>query len=174
MTDLKKSRGINLIATNNSWGGGGYSTSLYNAIERANAEGILFVAAAGNSSNNNDAAPSYPSSYSNTNIIAVASITSGGALSSFSSYGATSVDIGAPGSSILSTLPTTNNRSTYGTYSGTSMATPHVTGACALYKSIYPSATASTIKSAILSKSVATSSLNGKVLSNGRLSVAGF
>jgi subtilisin family serine protease len=174
MTHLKKSRGINLIATNNSWGGGGYSTSLYNAIERANAEGILFVAAAGNASNNNDAAPSYPSSYSNTNIIAVASITSGGALSSFSSYGASSVDIGAPGSSILSTLPTTSNRSTYGTYSGTSMATPHVTGACALYKSIYPSATASTIKSTILSKSVATSSLNGRVLSNGRLSVAGF
>lgn len=174
MTDLKKSRGINLIATNNSWGGGGYSTSLYDAIQRANAEGILFVAAAGNASNNNDAAPSYPSSYTNSNIIAVASITSGGALSSFSSYGATSVDIGAPGSYILSTLPTTSNRSTYGTYSGTSMATPHVTGAVALYKSIYPSATASTIKSAILSKSVATSSLSGRVLSNGRLSVAGF
>lgn len=173
ITDLKKNRGINIVASNNSWGGGGYSSSLYNAITRANAEGILFVAAAGNSSSNNDASPAYPASYNHTNIIAVASITSSGALSSFSNYGATTVDIGAPGSGIYSTLPATNGGSTYGSYSGTSMATPHVTGACALYRSINPSHSMSTVKSAVLN-GLSTSSLSGKCVSGKRLNVAGF
>jgi hypothetical protein len=169
-TNLKK-KGLNIVATNNSWGGGGYSTALYDAIQRANNAGVLFIAAAGNSGTNNDATPSYPSSYNNANVIAVASITSTGALSSFSQYGATSVDIGAPGSSIYSTLPGTGG---YGTYSGTSMATPHVAGAAALYKALNPSATAAQVKDAILKGATPTPSLNGKVLTNGRLNVAGF
>jgi subtilisin family serine protease len=174
MTDLKQ-RGINLVATNNSWGGGGYSQGLYDAIDRANAEGILFVAAAGNGGSdgvgdNNDATPHYPSSYANENIISVAAITNTGAISSFSNYGATSVDIGAPGSGIYSTLP----GNSYGSYSGTSMATPHVTGAAALYKAANPSADAAAIKSAILSAAVPTSSLAGKTVTGGRLNVSGF
>lgn len=177
-TDLKTRHGLNIVATNNSWGGGGFSQGLQDAIERANAANILFVAAAGNGGSdgvgdNNDAVANYPSNYPNDNVIAVASITSSGALSSFSNYGATKVDIGAPGSGINSTLPNSAGNS-YGSYSGTSMATPHVTGACALYKTSNPGANAAQIKAAILGSAVATPSLNGKCVSNGRLNVSGF
>ncbi len=146
ITNLKIRQGINIVATNNSWGGGGFSQGLLDAINRAGAANILFVAAAGNAARNTDATPSYPASYNSPNVLSVASITSTGALSSFSNFGATTVDIGAPGSAINSTLP----GGTYGSYSGTSMATPHVTGAAALYASTHPTATAAQIKSAIM------------------------
>jgi subtilisin family serine protease len=161
---------IDIVATNNSWGGGGYSQALFDAIQRANNAGILFVAAAGNNGINIDKRLSYPAAYSNPNVISVASITSTGALSSFSNFGAKNVDLGAPGSAITSTLP----GNTYGSYSGTSMATPHVTGAVALFKSLNPSATAAAIKDAILSKGTATTSLSGKTLTGKRLNVSGF
>lgn len=176
-TNLKRTQGLNIVATNNSWGGGGFSQALKDAIDRANAQNILFVAAAGNSGTNNDATPSYPSGYTSPNIIAVASITSTGALSSFSQYGATTVDIGAPGSAIWSTVPKSAKGkilSAYASYSGTSMATPHVTGAVALYKSLNPTATASQIKAAIMSSATPTASLAGKTVTGGRLNVAGF
>jgi subtilisin family serine protease len=180
-TDLKLRHNLNLVATNNSWGGGGFSQGLFDAIERANQAGILFIAAAGNSGSDNDATPSYPASYSNANIIAVASITNTGALSSFSQYGATSVDIGAPGSGIWSTVPVAVGKgknatigSGYASYNGTSMATPHVAGAAALYASINPSASAAQIKNAIMSSATPTASLSGKVVTNGRLNVSGF
>lgn len=176
-TDLKTSQGLNIIATSNSWGGGGFSQALKDAIDRADAAGILFVAAAGNSGTNNDATPSYPSSYTSSNIIAVASITSTGGLSSFSQYGATSVDIGAPGSAVWSTIPKKQGNkvlSSYASYSGTSMATPHVSGAVALYKSVNPGATAAQIKTAILNSATPTASLAGKCVTGGRLNVSGF
>jgi len=181
-TDLKMRHGLNFVATNNSWGGGGYSQALYDAIERANAANILFVAAAGNGGSdgvgdNNDATPHYPSSYGNANIIAVASITSTGARSGFSNYGATSVDIGAPGSSIYSTLPKSSKGkiiSSYGAYSGTSMATPHVSGAVALFAARNPGASAAQIKAGILGSAVPTASLQGRTTTGGRLDVSGF
>ncbi len=170
ITDLKTRHGLNLPATNNSWGGGGYSQALYDAIERANVANVLFIAAAGNGGNDgvgddNDATPHYPSSYTNENIIAVASITSTGAKSGFSNYGATSVDLGAPGSAIYSTTP----RNGYKSYSGTSMATPHVTGAAALYASTHSGASAAKIKTALLGSTIPTTSLTGITVTGGRL-----
>ena len=176
-TDLKTRHGLNLVATNNSWGGGGFSQGLKDAIDRAGAANILFIAAAGNSGTNNDATLSYPSGYTSANIIAVASITSAGGLSSFSQYGATTVDIGAPGSGIWSSIPASSKGkiiSSYASYNGTSMATPHVTGAAALYASTHPGATASDIKAGILGSAAATSSLTGKCVTGGRLNVSGF
>ncbi len=177
ITDLKLRHGLNLPATNNSWGGGGFSQGLKDAITRANNANILFVAAAGNSGNNIDATASYPASYPNANIIAVAAIDSKGNLASWSNYGSTSVDLGAPGVDVNSTLPARSGSSiisSYGSYSGTSMATPHVTGAAALYASTHSGATAAQIKNAILSAAVATTSLAGKTVTGGRLNVSGF
>lgn len=172
--DLKSRHGLNIVATNNSWGGGGFSQALQDAIGRANTANILFIAAAGNSSQDINVANSYPAGYPNENIISVASITSSGALSSFSNYGVTNVDIGAPGSGIWSTVPTKSGASGYASYSGTSMATPHVTGAVALYASLNPGASAATIKSAILDAAMPTPSLKGKCITGGRLNVSGF
>jgi len=176
-TDLKTRHSLNLVATSNSWGGGGFSKGLADAITRANNANILFIAAAGNESNNNDANASYPGNYSSANVIAVAAIDRNGALASFSNYGATTVDIGAPGVAVTSTVPTSSkNRglSGYASYSGTSMATPHVSGAAALYASTHPGATAAQIKAAILGSATPTASLAGKTATGGRLNVSGF
>ena len=113
---------------NNSWGGGGYSQALYDAIMRARNAGVLFVAAAGNSNVNNDVANFYPASYQIDNVLSVAATDRLDNRSSFSNYGYARVALGAPGSSIYSTYP--NN--SYNSISGTSMASPHVAGAAAL------------------------------------------
>lgn len=177
LTDLKTRHGINLVASNNSWGGGGYSQGLSDAITRANSANILFVAAAGNDAYNNDTRDSYPSNYTQANVIAVASTTSTGGLSSFSQWGATTVDLGAPGSAISSTVPKSSKGkviSAYASYSGTSMATPHVAGAVAMYAAANPGSSAAQIKSAILGSTTPTPSLQGKVVTGGRLNVSGF
>jgi subtilisin family serine protease len=164
-----KARGVNIVATNNSWGGGGYSQALGDAIGRANSANILFIAAAGNGGSdgvgdNNDTTPSYPANYPHANVISVAAITNTGARSSFSNYGPTSVDLGAPGSAIWSTTAYNG----YSSFNGTSMATPHVTGAAALYASTHPGATAAAIKNALLSSAVPTASMANTV-TGGRL-----
>jgi subtilisin family serine protease len=178
VTDMKtRHPGTNIVATNNSWGGGGFSQGLQDAIGRADNAGILFVAAAGNSAYDNDATASYPSNYPNANVIAVASTTNTGALSSFSQWGKTTVDLGAPGSAIMSTVPVSSKGSLtsgYASYSGTSMATPHVTGCVALYASSHAGASAASIKSAILAATVPTASLSNKTVTGGRLNCSGF
>jgi subtilisin family serine protease len=153
--------------TSNSWGGGGFSTALRDAIEEAGNQGILFIVAAGNDSGDNDDYPQYPASYDLDNIIAVASTDHTDALSWFSNYGLESVDVGAPGSDILSTFP--NN--SYGTLSGTSMATPHVSGAVSLVWAAAPTMTALEVKNAILSTVDPIPALAGRVVSGGRLNV---
>lgn len=182
ITDLKTRHGLNIVATNNSWGGGGFSQALLDAINRGGKAEILFIAAAGNGGSdgvgdNNDTKSNYPSNYQCTSngkdydcVIAVAAITSNGSKASFSNYGAATVDLGAPGSVIWST--TAYNK--YSSYSGTSMATPHVTGAAALYASKNPGATAAQIKAAILDKTIRTTSLSGKTVTGGRLNVGEF
>lgn len=162
-----KQRGINVRVSSNSWGGGGYSQALYEAISRANDAGILFVAAAGNDSNDNDATPSYPASFELPNVVSVAALDQSQNLAWFSNYGAASVDIAAPGVGILSTTP--NN--TYSSYSGTSMATPHVSGALALLLAAEPSLSNAEALDRMYNSGVALSSLNGVVRSGRMLNV---
>ncbi len=159
---MKDTYGINIRLTNNSWGGGGFSSALKDAIEDA---GILFVAAAGNSNSNNDSSPHYPSNYTSAEVLSVASTDHFDSKSSFSSYGATSVDLGAPGSSILSTYP--GNSYTY--LSGTSMASPHVAGVAALVLAVEPGLTTAGLKSRIMSSVDPIAALSGITVTGGRL-----
>lgn len=154
-----KQSGVNIIVANNSWGGGGFNQALLNAIENLNNVGVLFAAAAGNESTDNDSSPHYPSDYEVDNLISVAAIDRNGNLASFSNYGAESVDIAAPGVDILSTIP--NAR--YAEYSGTSMATPHVSGLLALLAASDPSLTPAQLKNRLFTSARVMSSLDGLV-----------
>jgi len=162
------SNDIGVDLTSNSWGGGGFSALLQTAIANAGAAGQLFIAAAGNDGSNTDTILNYPSGYAVDTIVAVASSTSTDTRSSFSNYGAVTVDLAAPGSSIYSTIP----GSSYATYSGTSMATPHVAGAVALLKSVVPGMTAAEIKSRLLSTVDPVSAFATNTVSRGRMNVA--
>jgi len=153
--------------TNNSWGGGGYTQTLYDAIAAAGAAGQLFVAAAGNSGLDNDLSPHYPSSYDLDSIIAVAATDHNDQLASFSNYGATSVDLAAPGVNIYSTLPGNN----YDWFNGTSMAAPHVAGAAALLKAYNPLLSALEIKAALMDSVDPVPGLGGLMVTGGRLNV---
>lgn len=159
-TNLKRQKQLRVVATNNSWGGGGYSSALASAIADAATENILFVAAAGNSAQNVDTTPSYPAAYQIANVIAVASTTSSSTLSSFSNYGSMTVHIGAPGSNINSTVP-----GSYAVYSGTSMASPHVAGVAALASSACATQfSASALKNILLSTGSPLPALSGKTI----------
>lgn len=168
LTDLKTRHGLNIVASNNSWGGGGFSQTLKDAITRCEQVNILTVCAAGNNGRNTDTQPFYPSCYDNVSIISVASITSTGARSSFSNYGATSVDIGAPGSGVWSTVPGTGNTSAYASYNGTSMASPHMTGVLALLAAAEPGLEGARLKARLLGRGTSTSSLTGITLTGRR------
>ncbi len=117
-----------LKVLSNSWGGSGYNPAMLSAIQSANNAGLLFVAAAGNDNKNTDSSANYPSNYDVPNVISIAALNQNGSRASFSNYGASTVDIGAPGVGIYSTVLGTG----YASYNGTSMATPHVAGIAAL------------------------------------------
>jgi subtilisin family serine protease len=155
------------VVTNNSWGGDGYSQALADGIATADSRGTLFVAAAGNNFSDNDASPNYPSNYELPNILAVASTTNRDARSWFSNYGLKSVDLGAPGSSILSTWP----GASYRYLDGTSMAAPHVSGAVALAKAAFPASSAEGLKALLLRTVDPNTSLAGRTTTGGRLNV---
>jgi serine protease len=155
----------NVRVLSNSWGGGGFSQALLNEIIAAGSSDMLFVAAAGNSGTNNDTTPSYPASYAASNIIAVAATDNRDALASFSNYGAASVELGAPGVYIASTTPNGG----YAYMSGTSMATPHVSGTAALTLAACPALTTSQLVSTIVAAVDPVASLAGKTSTGGRL-----
>lgn len=160
-----KKRGVNIRVLSNSWGGGDYSQALHDAIKALNKEGILFVAAAGNSATDTDKYPHYPSSYQADNVLSVAAINNQDNMASFSNYGAKSVHIAAPGVDIYSTIPGND----YAFFSGTSMATPHVSGVASLMLANDPSLTPKEIINRIVSTATKTTALNGKVISGGRI-----
>ncbi|MBC7658317.1 MAG: S8 family serine peptidase [Chitinophagaceae bacterium] len=157
---------LGVFVTNNSWGGGAYSDAIFASIQKAADANILFVAASGNESANNDSGEHYPSNYNLPNIISVASINRRDQLSTFSNFGAKTVDVAAPGEEIFSTVP----GGLYALKSGTSMATPHVTGALALIRSVFPNIPALDIRAKLLASSVQTPALIDKVIS-GRINV---
>lgn len=142
----RKDEGEKIAAVSNSWGGYAYSSSLYDAISRLAEKGILFVAAAGNSSRDNDVTPLYPASYNLPNIISVASSDENDNRSYFSNYGRTTVHIAAPGSFIYSTIPSEG----YDYKSGTSMATPFVAGVTGLISAYTGDTDATKLKNIIL------------------------
>jgi len=167
---LKNEYGQNVLITNNSWGGGGFSQSLKDAMNGLDQPGmlpILHVAAAGNDDLDTDTSPHYPSSYDLDNIISVAATDHNDNYASFSNYGPISVDLAAPGVNTLSTMLGNN----YGFDSGTSVATPHVSGAAALFWSSFPTSTASQVKSEILSEVDPLSDLSKNTQTNGRLNI---
>lgn len=150
---------------NNSWGGGGYSNSLVDAVAYAYSKRAVFVAAAGNSSLNNDVSPTYPASYSVPGIMSVAATTDADNLASYSNYGVSTVHLGSPGSSIWSSL----RNQAYGRSSGTSMAAPFVSGIAAMVVRENPQLSAYQVKQIILSGAQQISSLQSKTITKARL-----
>lgn len=151
--------------TTNSWGGGGRSAALEDAIEASGDAGLLFIAASGNSAQDLDGTPSYPTAYPSDNIVSVNSTDRNDSMSSFSNYGLTTTDLAAPGSAILSTIP----EGEYKSMSGTSMATPHVTGVAALIYSAFPELTHLQVKERLMWSGDAPSGLAGTSVSGRRL-----
>ncbi|RYD38453.1 MAG: hypothetical protein EOP86_00845 [Verrucomicrobiaceae bacterium] len=174
LTALKTRKGLNIVALNNSWSGAGFSQALLDAVTRAAGANILVVAAASNNSSNNDLTPVYPANYDTTPgagydaVISVAGINSIGDKRLTSDWGATSVDLGAPGEEVLSTVPT----GAYALKNGTSMATPHVSGAIALYATTHPGATAAQSRYDLLTTGAPTLSLSGITATGARLDAA--
>ncbi|MES2855339.1 MAG: S8 family peptidase [Bdellovibrionota bacterium] len=176
----------------NSWGGNGEdpaeeadNKALRESIVAAEQAGVLFVAAAGNGDaqgkgydNDTSKTPSYPASYDHDVIVAVAALDSADALGTFSNWGARSVDLGAPGVAVFSTTVGNLYSDTvvdlFGmkvTWDGTSMATPHVAGAAALYLSNHPTATWKEVKNALLSSTKKIPAMSGKSTTGGKLNV---
>ncbi len=149
----------------NSWGGGERSEALKEAIERARDAGIVFVAAAGNESSNNDRRETFPANYDVENVITVGAMEGKGKRSSFSNYGATKVHVFAPGSNIYSTV----RSGRYQSMSGTSMATPLVSGAVGLLLSHEPNLSVSEVRERVIATAVNNGELEDMSVSNGRM-----
>ena len=164
-----RARGENLRVTSNSWGSARGSEQvsplLKSAIDAAGSLGIVNVFGAGNDGTDNDAIPFDPASYDSSSIVSVASSGPTDRRSFFSNYGATSVDLAAPGEDILSTVPGGD----YDYMSGTSMATPHVAGVAALLMKLDPTLTAEAVRALLMANVDQSSRWTNRVASGGRL-----
>lgn len=160
--------GVDIMS--NSWGGGGRSQALEDAIKSARDAGIIFTAAAGNSSTNNDTTAQYPANYDLENVISVAAHNYNDKLATFSCYGAKTVHVAGPGRNIYSTVP--GNK--YEVYSGTSMATPHVTGVIGLYLAQHGKQDPATLREKLMQTSVYSKSYGRRVISGGRVDAYNF
>lgn len=161
---------LNVDIMSNSWGGGGYSQALKDSIIAAKNAGIVFTAAAGNSSSDNNSQPHYPSNYDVENVISVAANNYNDQLAFFSCYGSKTVHVAAPGRNILSTTP--NN--SYDVYSGTSMATPHVTGVVGLYIAQYGRSDVLQLRENLMKSSVYSRAYGRKTIGKGRVDAFNF
>lgn len=155
---------MNVDLMSNSWGGGGFSQALKDSIEAAKNAGILFVAAAGNSSTDNDSKPHYPSNYEVDNVVSVAAHGHNDELASFSCYGKRTVHVAAPGKNILSTV----KNGGYDVYSGTSMATPHVSGVLGLLLAHEGRSDVKQVRERLMATSVYVNTYRKKLISEGR------
>jgi len=163
----KIDEGENIVAINASYGGSGYNPIVLDTINRLGDKGVVFCAAAANSTTNIDIRPSYPAAYDAKSIVSIAATDQHDRLASFSNYGKVSVDVAAPGVNVYSTLP----ENTYGFAAGTSMATPHVAGAVALFAAHYPNSSVAQRKRALLAYADVKEGLIGKVASSGRVNI---
>ena len=161
---------MNVDIMSNSWGGGGFSQTLEDAIKAAKNKGILFVAAAGNDGTNNDSAPHYPSNYQVDNVVSVAAHTNQDSLATFSCYGKRTVHVAAPGHNILSTTP--NN--TYKVFSGTSMATPHVSGVLGLFIAEEGRQDVVAVRDRLMATTVPSGAYRKKTIAGGRVDAYNF
>jgi len=159
-----KNNGVDIRASNNSWGGGGFSQALQDSIVAGGEAGILFIAAAGNAGSDNDVAPAYPATYDDDIVVSVASTTRTDGDSGYS-FGDETVDLAAPGTAIVSTYLNDG----YASLSGTSMATPHVTGTAALVWSINPEITALEMKQLLMDTGDDNVWATGRTVSGKRL-----
>ncbi len=156
--------GVDIMS--NSWGGGGASQALKEVIEKANRAGIIFTAAAGNSGSDNDSRPQYPANYDVENVISVAAHTAQNRLASFSCYGRNTVHVAAPGHNILSSY----KNGQYEVLSGTSMATPHVSGALGLLLSYEGAMSPAQVRERLMATSEPAKAYRSRTLAGGRLS----
>jgi thermitase len=161
---------MNVDIMSNSWGGGGFSQTLEDAIKAAKDKGILFVAAAGNNGTNNDSSPHYPSNYQVDNVISVAAHTNADSMATFTCYGKRTVHVAAPGHNILSTTP--NNG--YKVFSGTSMATPHVSGVLGLLLSQTGRQDVKAIRERLMATTVPGAAYRRTTISGGRVDAYNF
>ena len=157
--DYAIKRGVQIMS--NSWGGGGYSQALFDAIKSAQDNGIVFVAAAGNESNNNDLKPSYPATYQLDNVISVGALDAKWNKAFFSIWGRKTVNVFAPGVNIYSTVQ--DNK--YKSMSGTSMACPHVAGVAGLLIANEPNLNYSEIKARLMNTAIDSDDLGDRAIS---------
>lgn len=153
--------------TSNSWGGGGFSAALLQAIENGGSEEILFIAAAGNESVDTDVTPHYPSSYDSDTILSIAASDRNDDIASFSNWGDISVDLAAPGVTIYSTVLNGG----YGNKNGTSMATPHVSGAAALLLALAPDLTHLELRQLLMQSVDPVPAFSQNTVTGGRLNL---